>query len=140
MQSDEEYQKEEKENEKFLESLMNHEEYEKKDDLEIFTLSLHIKNYHLPNWKKFPKSQMKRTHKKHITSNLHKKQFRKFLSSIMSKVLYPAEKIIKTYNEYFPDNPVTNIGFGKITEIKNNFKKIRKTYDGKLCTFYIKND
>lgn len=40
----------------------------------------------------------------------------------------------------FPNNPVTNIGFGKITEIKNNFNKIRKRIDGKLCTFYVKND
>lgn len=63
MQSNEEYQKEEENNERFLQSLMNTEKYDKKDDFDIIQLGLKIKNYHLPNWKNFPKSSMKRTRK-----------------------------------------------------------------------------
>lgn len=82
---------------------------------------------------KLPKSSMKRFHTKRIKTTHDSQKFRLF------RVFYPVEQLVKLYNSIFTDNPITNKGFGKLVDAKENFTKYRKEINGENKRFYVKN-
>ena len=52
--------------------------------------------------------------------------------------MYTIDQLVELYNKTFPDEPLNNISFGKLKEVKNKFNKIRKIIHGKKQTIYIK--
>ena len=93
----------------------------------------------LPNWKKFPPSSMKRIHKRRHTTKSDSRKFRLFCSKITPCVFYTIEELVKQYNLIFTDNPITRIGFGRLSDVREKFTKHRKVINGEKITLYVKN-
>lgn len=142
---DDEEEEEEDEN-LFVESVLDTEKYKSKDDLEVLEVAKEIQKFHVPrktervpNWKKFPKSRMTRYHTRRHTTSDDTRKFRYFCSKIHPCVFNPVEELVQLYNSIFTDSPVSNIGFGKLIDVRNNFTKYRKHIGDKFKTFYVKN-
>lgn len=87
----------------FIESIKNKQKYDKNDDLEILELAVQLKNFHMPNYMKFPKSSMRRIQKRprrYITPQ-EKRTVKLFYSRLIPHVKYSADELVKMYNSYF---------------------------------------
>ena len=136
----------EEENESlFVESVLDTKKYKSKDDLEVLEVAKEMQQFHVtnktervPNWKNFPPSRMTRYHKRRHTTKTDSRKFHLFCSKIRPCKFYPIEELVQLYNSIFTDNPVSNVAFGRLSDVRANFTKHRKVVDGRKKTYYEK--